>query len=362
MASSDPLDGRSVEPLTRPGLARARACCFLVAVRRLRAHGAARTAAAGTTTPRTTPPGTSCMTGDPWLDGAHRAGPRGRPRGDDVGARAPQRHTVVRRFPGVIAICCPAYWIAQADSMTVVPGAITAALACASDHDDVPGAAHAVRDRGRAAGAARSSPSPRPCGPWPPTPCGHTPSRCSASAAWPGPPPTQRWWLVGVFGGVTLWGRLHAAVIVAVVGLLLGGGAARRGSRLVDRSGARFMLALVCRVDPLVERLLEPDRVLRRRTSSASSRGLGACAPAAGAAGLARSWDPGLDARVAPADPGPGPRLARCAGLGAGAAVRAAWPTRRPGLDRRNRVGRRQLLRLPPRASSSSVARPRRSR
>ncbi|MBM7515399.1 hypothetical protein [Nocardioides nitrophenolicus] len=31
----------------------------------------------------------------------------------------------------------------------------------------------------------------------------------------------ERWWLVGVFGGITLWGRLHAAVICAVVGLLL---------------------------------------------------------------------------------------------------------------------------------------------
>lgn len=33
---------------------------------------------------------------------------------------------------------------------------------------------------------------------------------------------TERWWLVGVLGGITLWGRLHAAVIVATLGFFLG--------------------------------------------------------------------------------------------------------------------------------------------
>jgi hypothetical protein len=33
---------------------------------------------------------------------------------------------------------------------------------------------------------------------------------------------TDRWWLVGIFGGITLWGRLHAAVIVAILGLAVG--------------------------------------------------------------------------------------------------------------------------------------------
>lgn len=35
----------------------------------------------------------------------------------------------------------------------------------------------------------------------------------------------ESWWLVGIFGGLMLWGRLHAAVICAVVGLVV---AARR--------------------------------------------------------------------------------------------------------------------------------------
>jgi alpha-1,2-mannosyltransferase len=31
----------------------------------------------------------------------------------------------------------------------------------------------------------------------------------------------ERWWLVGLFGGVALWGRLHVAVVCAVLGLLV---------------------------------------------------------------------------------------------------------------------------------------------
>jgi alpha-1,2-mannosyltransferase len=32
----------------------------------------------------------------------------------------------------------------------------------------------------------------------------------------------QRWWWVGVFGGVAIWGRIHVALIVAVLGVLVG--------------------------------------------------------------------------------------------------------------------------------------------
>jgi alpha-1,2-mannosyltransferase len=34
----------------------------------------------------------------------------------------------------------------------------------------------------------------------------------------------ERWWLVGIFGGIAVWGRLHTAVIVAVLGLGLAWG------------------------------------------------------------------------------------------------------------------------------------------
>jgi alpha-1,2-mannosyltransferase len=52
----------------------------------------------------------------------------------------------------------------------------------------------------------------------------------------------ERWWLVGLFGGVALWGRLHAAVIVAVLGV--GVAASRRSVRSAVRAGALSTAAL----------------------------------------------------------------------------------------------------------------------
>ena len=69
--------------------------------------------------------------GDPWLDGGHGARSRGQPRGVDLDHGGRQRSHGRQRFPGVIAISLPAYWVAQSDTMTVVPGAMTAALASA---------------------------------------------------------------------------------------------------------------------------------------------------------------------------------------------------------------------------------------
>src|SRR6476620_40603 len=66
-------------------------------------------------------------TGHPWLDGTTIPGLTGDPEASTWIQVAANGHTVVRRFPGAVAISLPAYWIAQADSMTVVPAAITAA-------------------------------------------------------------------------------------------------------------------------------------------------------------------------------------------------------------------------------------------
>ena len=57
---------------------------------------------------------------------------------------------------------------------------------------------------------------------------------------------TRRWWLVGLFGGVVLWGRLHAAVIVAVVGLYVAW--RRREPAIAVRIGLMggLALALIC--------------------------------------------------------------------------------------------------------------------
>jgi alpha-1,2-mannosyltransferase len=161
--------------------------------------------------------------GNPWLDEEGTVpGLEGDPEAGVWVMQAENGHTVVRRFPGVIAIGLPAYWIAQADEMTVIPGAITAALACALG---ITMLFLALRTR------LSQRTSALACGVlafgtpvwtiaadsvWP-----HTVSVLGLGGmAWAAS--KQRWWLVGVFGGVTLWGRLHAAIIVAVVGLLLG--------------------------------------------------------------------------------------------------------------------------------------------
>jgi alpha-1,2-mannosyltransferase len=54
----------------------------------------------------------------------------------------------------------------------------------------------------------------------------------------------DRWWWAGVFGGIALWGRLHVALIVAVLGL--GVGLRRRDARVVGRmavSSGAFLVA-----------------------------------------------------------------------------------------------------------------------
>ena len=46
----------------------------------------------------------------------------------------------------------------------------------------------------------------------------------------------ERWWLVGLFGGVALWGRLHTVVIIAILGLALAW--TRRSPRIAVEVGA----------------------------------------------------------------------------------------------------------------------------
>jgi alpha-1,2-mannosyltransferase len=185
--------------------------------------------------------------GDPWLDGSTVPGLEGDPEEYIwVREKAANGHTVVRRFPGVVAITLPAYWIVQSDTMTVAPAAITAAMACALG---IMMLFLALRTRippGRAAAACLILALTTPVWTvaadaiWP-----HTVSVLGIGGmAWAAS--KQRWWLVGLFGGVILWGRLHAAIIVAVVGLLLG--LWRRSPRITIVVGAvsAASLALVC--------------------------------------------------------------------------------------------------------------------
>ena len=160
-------------------------------------------------------------TGSPWLDGSWIPGLVGDPEAGTWIRQAPNGHTVISRFPGVIAINLPAYWLAGANTMTVVPGAITAAFAGALTLMLTFLSLRTVVSDLHAGMAALALGFATPI--W----------TISADATWPHTvtvlgiagigwaAATRRWWLVGVFGGITLWGRLHAVVIVAVVGLLL---------------------------------------------------------------------------------------------------------------------------------------------
>lgn len=52
----------------------------------------------------------------------------------------------------------------------------------------------------------------------------------------------RRWWLIGVFGGLALWGRLHAALICAILGA--GTAISRRLPGIAARAGAAAVASL----------------------------------------------------------------------------------------------------------------------
>lgn len=131
---------------------------------------------------------------------------------------------VVGRAPGVIAVAVPAYWVAGLlgwGAMSTVPGGVTAALVTALAVTLLfvtlrsrMGSREALLAAGLF-GLASPVWSVAADGMWP-----HTVTILGiVGMAWAAD--RERWWLVGLFGGVALWGRLHAAVICAVVGLLV---------------------------------------------------------------------------------------------------------------------------------------------
>ena len=125
----------------------------------------------------------------------------------------------VGRAPGVIAASVPAYAVARPATVSPVPAAVTAALLSAAA---VVMFFLLLRDR---LGTRRSLVAAALLG------VGTPVWSVSADAMWPHTLTTLgivgtawaadrgRWWLVGAFGGVMLWGRLHAALVCAVVGL-----------------------------------------------------------------------------------------------------------------------------------------------
>ncbi len=157
---------------------------------------------------------------------------------------------VISRFPGVIAIGLPAYWIADtlglADSMSVVPGGLTAATAAALALLLMFLALRTQLSERRAAMAVAVLGFATPVwtiaadAVWP-----HTVTLLGiAGMAWGCA--TRRWWVVGLFGGITLWGRLHAAVIVALLGVVLGWRRKNLSITLVIGSISATLLALLC--------------------------------------------------------------------------------------------------------------------
>jgi hypothetical protein len=131
-------------------------------------------------------------------------------------------HTVIGRSPGVIAAAVPAYWLLHPGEFSTTPGGLTAAVLTAGAVTLLfQGLRRSLPQRHALLAAlvfAFATPvwSVAANGVWPHTVtvfgiCGMT---WAASG--------NRWWWAGFFGGITLWGRLHAALIVAVLGLLVG--------------------------------------------------------------------------------------------------------------------------------------------
>lgn len=185
--------------------------------------------------------------GNPWIEGIPIPLLDHNPLRHEWVLEAANRHTVIGRSPGVIAAALPAYWLAQPSAFTTVPGGMTAAAMMAGAVTFVFLTLRQYLPQRHAALAALVFGFTTPVwsvaanGVWP-----HTVTVFGiCGMAWASA--TGRWWWVGIFGGITLWGRLHAAVIVAVLGLLVG--LRRRSPGIVLRvgvgSGAFLVLMVV---------------------------------------------------------------------------------------------------------------------
>ena len=157
----------------------------------------------------------------------------------------PTGHEVIGRSPGAVAAAVPSYWL-LGDAWSPVAGALTASALTATTivlvHRSLLPHVHPRLALAGAVALGFTTPvwTVAADGTWP-----HTVTALGiAGMAWAAS--TGRWWLVGLFGGVVLWGRLHAAVIVAVVGLVLGW--RRRDPAVVWRVGllSAALLALQC--------------------------------------------------------------------------------------------------------------------
>lgn len=149
----------------------------------------------------------------------------------------------VGRAPGVIAAAVPAYALLQPASISAVPGGLTAALLSAGS---VVLLFLLLRDRAGARTALTAAGLLGFASPvW----------SVAADAMWPHTLTTlgilgmawaadrRRWWLVGLFGGLGLSGRLHAALVCAVLGV--GVASVRRRPGIAVRVGVASGAVLV---------------------------------------------------------------------------------------------------------------------
>ena len=163
-------------------------------------------------------------------------------------AVAENGHTAVVRSPGPIAVGIPAYALAgggtAAADFSLLPGSLTAAglavasllfllLALRRTQRDVDAVACVL-----ALGFTTPMWTVNADSLWT-----HAVTVVGiAGMAWAAG--AERWWLVGTFGGIALWGRLHVALVVAVLGLGLA--LSRRQPRIalvVGSVSSVFMLA-----------------------------------------------------------------------------------------------------------------------
>lgn len=174
--------------------------------------------------------------GNPWIEGIRIPLLDHNPLRHEWVLDAKNGHSVVGRSPGVIAATMPAYWLLSPSAFSTIPGGLSAAVLTAGSLTLVfLTLRRSLRDRDAMLVAVVfgfTTPvwSVAANGMWP-----HTITVFGiCGMAWAAS--TGRWWWAGVFGGFTLWGRLHAAVIVAVFGLLVG--LRRRSIRVVVQVGA----------------------------------------------------------------------------------------------------------------------------
>jgi len=160
-----------------------------------------------------------------------------------VDDHAPNGHIVITRSPAVVLAGLPAYWLTQPDSMTVLPAAATAALLTALAVLLVYLALVPLMRRWQAVAAAAAFAFTTPV--WSTAANGIWPQTISvlgiALIAWSAA--HQKWWAMGVGGVLLLWARPHAALIVAILGLVLAWRERRPGIAL--RVGTPGLVSLV---------------------------------------------------------------------------------------------------------------------